>query len=216
MFYAMERWQKIVVSVMLFIAGYFLFTVIFGLGDLILAPTPITLLGILPRLWGVKLLICGALVMALVWIRSNNLEISAHQVGKGQHGSARWATPVEKKKEYTDMAFGRESAPGLVLEAKKRWLIDASDSNALLVAPPGAGKTKRLFIPSIYYNAMVNENTDGQGASMIITDCKGELLQKCGSFLLEKGYRVLELNFAQPLKSDCFNLLNNVNQEIDL
>ena len=216
MFYAMERWQKIVVSVMLFIAGYFLFTVIFGLGDLILAPTPITLLGILPRLWGVKLLICGALVMALVWIRSNNLEISAHQVGKGQHGSARWATPVEKKKEYTDMAFGRESAPGLVLEAKKRWLIDASDSNALLVAPPGAGKTKRLFIPSIYYNAMVNENTDGQGASMIITDCKGELLQKCGSFLLEKGYRVLALNFAQPLKSACFNLLNNVNQEIDL
>ena len=66
MFYAMERWQKTVVSVMLFIAGYFLFTVIFGLGDLILAPTPITLLGILPRLWGVKLLICGALVMAMV------------------------------------------------------------------------------------------------------------------------------------------------------
>ena len=217
MFYDLDKWEKGIVSVLLGIGTYLGFTLIFGLGDLIEAPTPMTLLRLLPMLWGTKLLIAAAIVVGLVWARNNSIDVEAKRVGQGQHGTARWATGQEKAKIYRRVPDGKEREPGIVVERLDgRWLIDGSDSNLLLVAPPGAGKTKRLFIPTIYYNALVNRATEGRGASMILTDCKGELVLKCGTFLKACGYRVLFLNFDRPLESYRFNLMDNINRHIDL
>lgn len=215
MFYAMEKEEKQLASVLLGLASYLLFTLVFGMGELFAHPEYRTFFKILPELWWVKLLLSALIVILLVWVKSNNINIEARKVGQGQHGTARWASEKEKTQMYASVKRGHEKKPGFLLEYRNGWLVDTSDSNAMLAGPPGAGKTKRLFIPSIYYNALVNLVTHGNGASMILTDCKGELVKKCGAFLTSCGVRVMTLNFATPLQSLYFNLLNNVNTHIN-
>lgn len=172
---------------------------------------------LIAHFWFPKLVLSAAIAsLAVLLLQDGGMNIDARKVGDGQHGSARWATDEEAKAQYAFVRDGKEALSGLVIGREKRGsLVDTSDSSALLVAPPGAGKTKRLFIPSVVYNALVNVSTQGKGASMILTDCKGELLLRCGRFLKRAGYRVLTLNFSQPLKSARFNLLANINRHID-
>jgi len=214
----MENRERILAGVIAALAGYLLFSAIFGMGALIDSPTFSTYFHEIPKSWHYKLpfsLAIGVAVASLPFF-SINMDISARKVGNGQHGTARWAEREEIREQYRLVPDKREEVPGFVLGREKhRWLTDASDASALLVAPPGGGKTKRLYIPSIYYNAMVNKYTNGKGASMILTDCKGELRLSCGTFLQECGYRVLSLNFSEPLKSACFNLMHNINRHID-
>ena len=78
---------------------------------------------------------------------------------------------------YEKVSFGSEREPGFLVGTQgKNWLVDTSDTNLLLVAPPKMGKTRRNFIPTLEYNARVNENTGGHGAGMILMDVKGCLL----------------------------------------
>ncbi|MFA9381966.1 MAG: VirD4-like conjugal transfer protein, CD1115 family, partial [Acetanaerobacterium sp.] len=144
-------------------------------------------------------------------------DIKSKKVGDGQYGTARWATDDEKYKMYRKVPFGKEMTPGFVVETipkQRLWVTDVSDQNLLQVAPPGAGKTKFCIIPTVYYNALVNKHT-GRGASLILTDCKGELYATCGEMLRSYGYRIPFLDFRNPLRSYRFNLLYNVNKYID-
>lgn len=212
----MDKTEKRFAAGLLAVGFYLLFTPIFGLGTLIHNREFKTLLFLLPQLWWLKLLLSVLLAVLILYTGYNNINVEARQVGNGQYGTARWATNKEKETAFTKVRFGEEQIPGFVIGYQSgNWLVDTSDASALLCAPPGAGKTKRLMIPSIFYNAMVNKHTDGKGASMILTDCKGELIKKCGTFLKQSGYRVLFLNFEKPLESYQFNLMNNINRHID-
>ena len=157
------------------------------------------------------------LVYLLVYLFHHNLDIKAVKVGNGQYGSAQWMPPEERKKTFHTVPFGREEIPGYVVGAdgeKQEWLIDNSDQTVMLLAPPGGGKTMCNLVPTIYYNAMVNKNT-GTGASMILTDCKGDLYRKTKAVLEECQVDVCVLNFRSPLSGMKFNLMHNVNQAIN-
>ncbi|WP_415961081.1 type IV secretory system conjugative DNA transfer family protein [Ruthenibacterium lactatiformans] len=104
---------------------------------------------------------------------------------------------------------------GIVGHETNRWVADTSDHNLLLIAPPGAGKTTGVFIPTIYYNARVNINTKGRGASMLIVDCKGTLYNECSAFLRKAGYRTPILNIRDVTRSSHFNLMHEVNCAMD-
>lgn len=208
--------EKIALSFVVFIILYSLFTCIFSVGALYDSPTLDTFISCIPRLGLVKLPVCLGVVL-LIWMESDGLDdIRPEKTGNGQHGTARFATGKEKQDTFTLVQNGKEKVPGFVMERNNSfWRIDASDNSMLLLAPPGGGKTKREMIPTIYYNAMVNKNTNGKGASMLITDCKGEEITTCGGFLKESGYRVLYLDFRYPLQSYHNNLMYNTNKEID-
>jgi type IV secretion system protein VirD4 len=112
--------------------------------------------------------------------------------------------------------MGKEMKPGLIVGVENGcWLVDVSDGTALMVAPPGAGKTFHVYLPTIEYNARVNKNTGGKGASLILTDSKGTLLRSCGQTLTDAGYRIPYLDFRNPLESYPFNLMYAVNAAID-
>ena len=170
-----------------------------------------------PRL----LLIAGTaplfLILLLCILPSYSLgEIKSKDTGDGQHGSARWATPAERRKDYQIVPQGKESVPGIVVGREgKEWLLDTSDKSLLLLAPPGGGKTTRSLAATIVYNALVNHHTRGEGASMIFTDLKGELVQLFGSLLERCSYNICYLNLRDPFHSYHFNLLNNVNRHMD-
>ena len=77
--------------------------------------------------------------------------------------------------------------------------VDGSDSNSLIVAGPGSGKSRRIAVPLIL--------SDGAaGYSMVINDPKGELVRFTSDYLKTKGYAVKTVNFREP-GSDQWNPL---------
>lgn len=144
-------------------------------------------------------------------------EISATQAGNNQHGSSRFSTEKETKSSFIFVKDGEEKIPGIVIGRQDGvWIVDTSDNSATMLAPPGALKTTGLIIPTMLYNALVNFNTKGKGASILSTDLKGEELLKVGNFLKARGVTVAYLDFSNPLGSFCFNLMFNINRYMDI
>lgn len=164
----------------------------------------------------IKLLVSFLLGFLVYFLWHNTLnDIKSQPVGDNQHGSARWMTEKEMRSSYTYVLDGREKKPGFIVgRAGNEWIIDMSDKTICLIAPPGGGKTKSIFIPTLYYNAAVQENT-GKGASILSIDVKSENFKTSGNRLKEAGYHILHLDFRNPLESYQFNLMNGVNKEID-
>lgn len=143
------------------------------------------------------------------------------KAGHGQHGDAHFMEPEEVKRVYQEIQQGHETQPAMLVGASKStWLVDTSDQSVLMVAPPGAGKSTSLYIPTITYNARVNLRTHdaqgiGQGASMVLVSVKDDLYTITGAELKKCGYRVLKLDLRNVFCSCHFNLLYRVNIEID-
>lgn len=167
-------------------------------------------------LWLIKAVISFLIGVLVIVIPNNRLNsIENIEVGNKQHGGARFQTEKEKRKNYSFISDGKERKPGFVVGREKdTWITEQTDKTLCLMAPPGAGKTKSIFLPTLYYNAEVNHRT-GNGASILSLDVKSENF-KCSGYKLEEcGYKVLFLDFRNPLQSPQFNLMNGVNEEID-
>lgn len=167
-------------------------------------------------------LLAALLAAALVEMYNRApLAVKDVQAGHGQHGDAHFMGDEEKKKVYVEVPHGGEQTPGMLVGAtRSTWLLDASDQSVLLVAPPGAGKSTSVYIPTITYNARVNHNTKndkgiGKGASMVLVSVKDDLYTITGPELRHCGYRVLKLDLRNVFCSCHFNLLYRVNIEID-
>lgn len=204
--------------------SYMFLSVIFDLGDLIvgkrkLNPSSLLQICIHNRFAGICIvlaLLFGGLIMLLIGMNYNLSSVKMRRAGDGQYGMARFMTDAEKNETYSWVRAGKEKEPGFVVGYNKQgWRIDTSDQSILLVSPPGGGKTTAEIIPTLKYNAQVNRNTDGQGASLIVTDAKGQLVSTCSSFLNEAGYNTFALDFRFPLYSHHYNLMNNVNIYVD-
>ena len=143
------------------------------------------------------------------------INIKDKTAGHGQHGKAAWMDDSLKAKTFLTVQKEKESEPGFVLGFENNhWLVDNSEDNVLLLAPPKAGKTTKIFIPSILYNAAIQKNT-GSGCSMLILDCKGELYRKCAGELAAAGYRTPTLDLRNIIKSSRYNFIANVNKAMD-
>lgn len=159
--------------------------------------------------------ICVGFIVYL-WDTDTLNETKSRTVGDNQHGSARFATDAECRKVYTYVSPGREQKSGIVLAKQKHiWIVDTTEDSVILVAPPGTGKTKCIINANIIYNALCFRNVPKKSSSMIILDNKGECLKTTGGALRKLGYKTPYLDFRNPLKSYCYNLMINVNNAID-
>ena len=208
---------RVFLAIIVFVIFYSFLTALFSINEIINYRFEGFIKG-LSVLWGVKLLI-SALIGFLVLIyqeqRLNNFEDKT--VGNGQHGRARWMTDKEKRESYTYVKDGKEMVPGFVIGREgNEWIVETGEKTVCQIAPPGGGKTKCVFIPTLYYNSRVNKNTKGDGASLLSLDVKSENFKSAGYELKLSGYNVLFLDFRNPSGSYRFNLMNGVNSEIDL
>ena len=215
---------KIALFFLFFFAAFCLVSLLFNLEMIIKSEESISFTLLLNAIISNKLILptivlslaAGAIGVLLIDQGKDLNNINLIRTGNSQYGDSRFANQKETTKLYKTVSFNKETIPGVVIKYNKTmWKIDDSDQNLLLVSPPGGGKTKRVYIPSIYYNAMVNKNNPEKSASLLITDAKGELLASCGKFLKENGYNVLVLDFRHPMESYCYNLMNNVNIFMD-
>ncbi|MCH3943095.1 MAG: type IV secretory system conjugative DNA transfer family protein [Atopobiaceae bacterium] len=67
------------------------------------------------------------------------------------------------------------------------------NNNDLIIGPTGAGKTRGYVIPNILHAQ----------ESMLITDTKGNLRKKYGSYLKARGYQVFDIDLTDMANSSC-------------
>lgn len=84
--------------------------------------------------------------------------------------------------------------------------------NQLIIGGSGAGKSRSLIMPNILN---VGDGNGEKGfCSMVITDPKGELLEKSGHFLADvMGYKIRVLNLDDKQMSDGYNPFDYIHPE---
>jgi type IV secretory pathway TraG/TraD family ATPase VirD4 len=127
---------------------------------------------------------------------------------------SRFATENEMKFRLKKILLN-ESNDGLagvpIISDGRTVYVDDQDNHTLILGSTGSKKTRLFCMPLINILAHASE-------SMIITDPKGELLERNSGYLLSQGYRIEVLNFRDPKKAICIgirfiNLINYINLE---
>ena len=112
-----------------------------------------------------------------------------------EHGSAKWGDPRAVNKKYRD----RDLFKNRIFTQHVRMGLDGRkhrrNLNTLVVGGSGAGKTRFYAKPNI-----MNANT-----SLIVLDCKGEILRDTGGLLEANGYDIKVLDLNNMEKSHCYN-----------
>lgn len=80
------------------------------------------------------------------------------------------------------------------------------NNNVMIMGTSGSGKTRGVVIPNLLSAV----------GSYIVTDPKGNLHKKYGSYMKSKGYRVVDLNFIHPERSAHYNPLSYINSSNDI
>ena len=123
---------------------------------------------------------------------------------KKDKGYSRWAKPKEMKSNLKlvhpyDTKCDHAGVP-LMCNGKELW-IDDSEYHTLVIGATGSGKTQSTILPTVKILAK-------KGESLICTDPKGEIYEKTGNMLKEKGYNIILLNFRNPQKGNAWNPLS--------
>lgn len=114
---------------------------------------------------------------------------------KEEHGSAVFS----KASDFTRDKNIKEPHKNIILTKEVSLSLDhrkvRKNLNIIIVGGPGTGKTELFLRPNICQ----------MGASMVITDPKGEILASTGKMLRMNGYRIKVLNLIEMEASDCYN-----------
>ena len=150
-----------------------------------------------------------ALVCLFLSVKSYFFEFESgvgFKIGDGNTGGySDWSKPKDIK---TDKNVQRvvASAPTseyagvpLISNGKELW-VDNGEYHTLVIGATGSGKTQDTILPTIKVLAK-------KGESVVVTDPKGEIYEKAGGLLKEKGYNILLLNFRSPQNGNTWNPL---------
>ena len=166
----------------------------------------------------------GALAAITTFSGRGSLDsIKSKDVGDGQHGTARWATPGEIKKTFRSVPFQTAlwrkgerlpGAQGLVLgctgkKGQLTALVDSDDIHCLMIGASGVGKTAFFLYPNLEYAC-------ASGMSFFASDTKGDLARNYGAIARDcYGYQVAVVDLRNPTRSDGYNLLTLINHYMD-
>ena len=81
--------------------------------------------------------------------------------------------------------------------------------NTLVIGGSGAGKSRFYVKPNILQAGYAD-------TSFVVTDPSGELLESCGKFLKDKGYKVQVLNLTDMRHSFCYNPFDYIREPEDI
>ncbi|MCL2052101.1 MAG: type IV secretory system conjugative DNA transfer family protein [Lachnospiraceae bacterium] len=169
----------------------------------------------------------GILAMALVYYYASR---GKYIRGK-EHGTARWGSKADIKNLFASSIAGRLkrgailrhgiSIPrkmeeirkikekykdaDMILTATERASIHNYEinNNTLVIGGSGSGKTRSYVMPNLLQ----------AHSSYVITDPKGEILEKSGHFLEMAGYKIRVLNLDQLEGSCGYNPFNYIHME---
>ena len=125
---------------------------------------------------------------------------------KEEKGYSSWAKDKDIKTDRdvakvitTDATLNAAGVPLCTGKNNEMW-VDNGEYHTLVIGSSGSGKSRCVVKPMVNLLAK-------KGESMIITDPKGELYVAAANKLKELGYKVIILNFRDPLKGNAWNPL---------
>lgn len=131
-----------------------------------------------------------------------------------EHGSARWATKQEIKKNFREESVSHITDSGFPISFsknnKKVW-FDNQTPHWICLGSTGSGKSVTSVIPYCSFIATAENKK-----SVFITDPKGEIFATTSQMFKNNGYEVLTLDFRNPEFSNHNNLLEPALREYEL
>lgn len=131
-----------------------------------------------------------------------------------EHGSARWSTIGEIKKNFREEDISHIKESGFPIyfskDNKKVW-FDNQTPHWIILGSTGSGKSVTSVIPYCSFIATAEKKK-----SVFITDPKGEILSATSKMFKDNGYKVLTLDFRNPEFSNHINLLDPAINEYEL
>ena len=124
---------------------------------------------------------------------------------KSSDGYSKWAkekdiknqSKVVKVSPYSEVV--EAAGIPLINNGKEIW-VDNGEYHNLVIGSTGSGKTETIVKPMVNLLAK-------KGESMVITDPKGEIYKYSATYLKKQGYKIIVLNFREPLHGNSWNPL---------
>ncbi|HZJ82342.1 MAG TPA: type IV secretory system conjugative DNA transfer family protein [Clostridia bacterium] len=162
--------------------------------------------------WFLGAIALGAILILLGYvIKENNLDSDGVNYLKddGTHGTANWMTEKEATKV---LEIGTEKGVLLGLHNDKDMVTLPSktffNKNIAVFGSSGSMKSRAFVRPNIMQLVALEQ-------SMIITDPKGEMYHSMAEYLRDNGYIVKAFNLVNMAKSDRWNPLREIRDDID-
>lgn len=130
-----------------------------------------------------------------------------------EHGSARWATVKEIKKNFRKEKVDNIQESGFPVYFSKNNKIVWFDMNTphyIFLGSTGSGKSATAVIPECSFIATAKKKK-----SVFITDPKGEIFSTTSQMFQDEGYKVLTLDFRNPSLSNHLNILEPIIKEYE-
>ena len=132
---------------------------------------------------------------------------------KNEHGSARFSTIEEIKKNFTKEKISNINESGVPMYFSKNlkyvW-FDKETPHYVYLGSTGSGKSVTAVIPECTFIATAKTKR-----SLFITDPKGEIYNATSKMLKDNGYNVITLDFRNPELSNHLNILEPIIQEYE-
>lgn len=166
------------------------------------------------ELWGV---LSGAFVIWITWMTwrsdgggSSKAPQPTGAKGRGEFGTARWATQQEVAKTF-GLFPGVPDTSGVFVGRKRRNVafVHGGEAHVCVIGATGLGKTRRLMLPSIGVIGSVGTE------SMLLTDPKGELYGHSADWLRAQGYNVVRFDLRNPTRGNRWNPIAPVIQGLE-
>jgi len=125
--------------------------------------------------------------------------------GRGEFGTARWATAQEIARTF-GLYPGVPDASGVFVGRKRSGVafVHAGEEHVCIIGSTGSGKSRRVILPSIGVIGSVGVE------SLVVTDPKGELYAHSAEFLRAQGYEVVRFDLCDPSRGNRWNPLTPV------
>ena len=131
-----------------------------------------------------------------------------------EHGSARWSTFQEIKKNFRKEKISNIVESGFPVyyskDNKYVW-FDMTTPHWIYLGSTGSGKSATAVIPECSFIATAKNKK-----SVFITDPKGEIFSTTSKMFKDNGYNVFTLDFRNPEYSNHSNLLETAINEYEL
>ena len=108
-----------------------------------------------------------------------------------------------KNVEFTPIKNGGTVIGMFKFKNREEIIFVGDDMHILVIGATRSGKSRTVVLESIGLQALAEEN-------IICSDPKGELYQYTYPFLERLGYKVITIDFKNPLKSSRYNFLQPV------
>lgn len=106
----------------------------------------------------------------------------------------------KKEQEEAKLKFA-ESSNSIFTQTEKICMYNFElNNNVMIIGGSGSGKTRGYVLPNILQCC-----NNPYSPSIVVTDPKGEILQKIGKYLEQNGYVIKVLNLKEQNRSFCFN-----------